>query len=49
MVFAKTVIYGRLEDANALAECYSFQTEAMEENIEEAGYAVCDAEGHESS
>ena len=49
MVLAKAVIDGRLEEAKALADCYSFQSKAMEENIQEAGYEVCVAEGHEVS
>ena len=49
MVLAKAVIDGRLEEAKALAECYSFQLKAMEENIQEAGYEVCGTEGHEFS
>ena len=49
MVIAKAVTDGRLEEAKALAECYSFQLKAMEENIQEAGYEVCGTEGHEVS
>ena len=49
MVLAKAVIDGRIQEARALAECGSFQLKAMEENIQEAGYEVCGAEGHEVS
>ena len=49
MVLAKAVIDGRIQEAKALAECYSFQLKAMEENIQEAGYEVCGTEGHEFS
>ena len=49
MVLAKAVIDGRLAEAKALADCYSFQAKTMEENIQDAGYEVCVAEGHEVS
>ena len=45
MVLAKAVLDGRLDEAKALAECYTFQVKAMETNIEEAGYEVCGSEG----
>ena len=49
MVLAKAVIDGRMKEAMALAECYSFQLKSMDKNIQEAGYEVCGTEGHEFS
>ena len=49
MTLANAVIDGRLEEADALAECYTIQAKAMEANIEEAGYEVCGSEGYEGS